>query len=230
MQNNANQNSHEATEKKVKTFSLELVIVLALFALVLFFFGLITDEIVLEDKRSFDDAIFKMVEPLRSAGLTNFMKLVTFFGSQMFLLPAYIGIAVYILAFQRKTARSLGVSAVAISGAGIVFIFKNIFRRPRPLAPLVDDIASFSYPSGHSFSAFTFAGIIIYLIYLSKMKVWVKWLLSILLFLFAALIALTRVYLNVHFPSDILAGFLLSMLWLSISFYAIKRMKFFKEM
>jgi undecaprenyl-diphosphatase len=104
-------------------------------------------------------------------------------------------------------------------------LFKGIFKRDRPLEPLTAKATSFSYPNGHSFSAFTFSGTIIYLIWSANItKVW-KWTWSIVSFLFAMLIGLSRIYLHVHYASDVIAGFCLSVVWLATAYYIFRRVK-----
>jgi undecaprenyl-diphosphatase len=88
---------------------------------------------------------------------------------------------------------------------------------------LIQNVTGFSFPSGHSFSAFTFFGILIYIVWKSNLtKLW-KYLLSVFFVLFASLVAFSRVYLHVHYPSDVVAGFCLSMLWLCISFWILNK-------
>jgi undecaprenyl-diphosphatase len=82
---------------------------------------------------------------------------------------------------------------------------------------LLENVKGFSFPSGHSFSAFTFCGLLIYILWETQVNSLVKWLGTIALFVFAALIATSRVYLHVHYASDVIAGFCLSILWLAIS-------------
>jgi undecaprenyl-diphosphatase len=82
-------------------------------------------------------------------------------------------------------------------------------------------VAGFSFPSGHSFSSFTFYGLVGYLLWKSDIATAWKVTATVFLFLFASTIAFSRVYLQVHFPSDVVAGFCLSVVWLILSFWIL---------
>lgn len=217
MQDNATK-----TKEKVKGISLRLVVVLAIFAVILLLFLFITDEFVLEGGSNIDAKVFHFLEGYISPGTTSVMNVLTFFGSTKFLFPAYILLALFYI-FKKNTRRSLNITAIGLSSIGLLLLIKNIFKRHRPPHPLIPDVKGFSYPSGHSTSAFTFCGILIYILWESEASnIW-KWIGTIALLLFAALIALSRVYLHVHYASDVLAGFCLSFLWLTICIFILKR-------
>lgn len=218
-------NDKEQVQEKAKGISIGLLIVFAVLAALVILFAIITQEIVIEKESGFDSAVAAFVSRFRSPTATTIMEFITFFGSRMFLLPAYILIVVYLLFFRKRSRDSIGVAAVALCGAGMLMLLKNIFRRARPSDALIQKITSFSYPSGHSFSAFTFAGIVAYLVWNSSLKRSYKWIISLLLFLFALMIAFSRIYLHVHYASDVLAGFCVSLLWLSASYYVLKRLR-----
>ncbi|MHC5252539.1 phosphatase PAP2 family protein [Listeria kieliensis] len=98
-------------------------------------------------------------------------------------------------------------------------IVKHIELRPRPLDKVIS-ISGYSFPSGHAAGSTTFYGLtalILILFFLKKSSQ--KWMIGILAFLFIGLIMFSRVYLGVHYPSDVLAGFSLSASLLSFSFY-----------
>ncbi|MEP6584728.1 MAG: phosphatase PAP2 family protein [Ginsengibacter sp.] len=103
----------------------------------------------------------------------------------------------------------------------LLYFLKDTFRRHRPMDPLITNVTGFSFPSGHSFSSFTFCGLIVYLLWQSKIGRGWKVGATIFFFLFATTIAFSRVYLRVHFPSDVIAGFCLSMMWLLLSIWVL---------
>lgn len=208
--------------RKVSWITLRFIIALVLFLATLFVFVSITDEIVLEKESGFDQAISATIAPLVSPVTTSLMKTFTFFGSEMFLFPAYVVLIIYYI-FKRKNRLALDITMIGLSSTGILFLFKDIFKRHRPLDPLINNVTGFSYPSGHSFSSFTFFGILIYLLWhINIHKRW-KIMIAVFLILFATIIAFSRVYLRVHFPSDVLAGFCLSVVWLMISIWILHK-------
>jgi len=218
----------DEVRKKTRSFSIGFLVVLCLLVLLILTFGAITQEIVFEKESGLDNAVYKAVSSVASPAITHLMVAFTFFGSRTFLVPAYIIIIIFLI-IKRKSKESLGIAAVALCGAVLLFLFKVIFKRERPLEPLIAKATSFSYPSGHSFSAFTFSGIIIYLIWCSSITRALKWTWSIVFFLFAFMIGLSRIYLHIHYASDVLAGSCLSFIWLTISFYTLKHINLIPE-
>ncbi len=196
---------------------------LSVFAVVLSLFWVLTDEVVFERENIFDKKVHQFFSMYTSPGLTHVMTVFTFFGSRDFLLPAYLVIVAWYLFVKKDRGNSLSIAAIALAGAGVLFLLKQTFRRDRPLQPLLENVRGFSYPSGHSFSAFTFCGIVTYLVWISDVKKVFKWFWTVLLFLCATLIALSRVYLQVHYATDVIAGFGLSLLWLLICYLILKK-------
>jgi len=197
-------------------------IALALFLAILFVFVSITDEIVLEHENGFDQKISGIILPLVSPFVTSLMKKVTFFGSEMFLFPAYLILIIYYI-YQKKRRLALDITMIGLSSTGILFLFKNIFKRHRPLDPLINHVTGFSFPSGHSFSSFTFFGILIYITWHADIGTFWKIFIACMLFVFATAIAFSRVYLRVHYPSDVVAGFSLSIVWLMLSIWILHK-------
>ncbi len=89
----------------------------------------------------------------------------TFFGSNIILLPAYVLLTAYSLFYKKNTMVSLNIVTIGISSTALLFLIKDIFKRHRPLDPLVQHVTGFSFPGGHSFSAFTFFGLLIYILW-----------------------------------------------------------------
>jgi undecaprenyl-diphosphatase len=208
----------QSSKKIAKEISLRLIIELLLFLASLFVFVVITDEIVIEKEGAIDDFVFKKLASTTSAPLTQLMQIITFFGSWYFLLPAYLLVIGWLFASRKKTALWLDITAIGITSTIVLFSIKAIFQRQRPLDPILKQVPGFSFPSGHSFSSFVFIGLLTYIISESAISRRLKWVYGIFLFLFAWLIAISRAYLRVHFASDVVAGFFLSIIWLGISY------------
>lgn len=214
----------ESIKAWTKTKSLSLLILPAILLILAWVFASLTEEIVYDKESEFDHMVYNFVHPIHTPWLTDFMVAITFLGSRAFLLPAYTVLALFLF-FKRDRSTALAVSGVALCGAAVLFISKNIFKRERPLEPIIERATSFSYPSGHSFSAFTFAGIALYLVWTSNISKTAKWVWSTLFILLAAIIAFSRIYLNIHFASDVVAGFCLSLIWLTTCYYTLTRLK-----
>lgn len=95
-------------------------------------------------------------------------------------------------------------------------ILKNIVQRPRPTEYRLIDETGYSFPSGHSMASAAFYGFLIYLIYKKVKNKKLKITLMIALSILILLIGISRIYLGVHYTSDVLAGFCISISYLAI--------------
>ncbi|WP_053434948.1 phosphatase PAP2 family protein [Sporosarcina globispora] len=195
------------------------IIYLALAAAILggflFLFIEIVDKLKGNELIRFDETVIEYVQAFISPRLTEFVNVVTFLGSVKWLAFAVVAAAVLLIIFKKK---SLAVFMVVSSGLGALFnmLLKWIFKRERPdIRPLIEE-QGFSFPSGHSMGSFIFYGSLAYMIiHLAKRKRWkAAW--TVLLGCFIIMIGLSRIYLGVHFPSDVIAGFAAGGAWLTI--------------
>ncbi|EMK1123329.1 phosphatase PAP2 family protein [Listeria monocytogenes] len=118
-------------------------------------------------------------------------------------------IIIIVFVFMRKvdTAIWFG-SIVLIGGALIPSIIKNIVQRPRPTYKLIEQ-GGFSFPSGHSTGSTVFYGMLAFLLILYVSRRWLRFTIGILALGIVIFVMYSRVYLGVHFPSDVVAGFLI---------------------
>ena len=100
---------------------------------------------------------------------------------------------------------------------------KDIVQRPRPLGYRLVSETGFSFPSGHSMISMALYGFVIYLIYRYAHDRNLKWASIIFLSLLIIVIGLSRIYLGVHYASDVLAGLLISMAYLMIYLKIVAR-------
>lgn len=207
---------------KARNLSLPHLALVLFLATCLCVFIVIIVEVVLEHETHVDEFIFTRLQRFNSPALTRAATLITFFGSDVFLFPAYAILVLFYL-FRKNIRLAVIITMTGLVSKLLLNSLKLIFQRTRPEDPLLHGVKGFSFPSGHSFSAFTFFGLLIYIIWRQpRIAKPVKWLLSVFFFLFALCIALTRVYLHLHFASDVMAGFCLSMIWLALTFWLIK--------
>lgn len=217
--------SDEKVKKETKAISAGLLVAVAILLLIVFVLWKITDDIVLANETSFDHKVFEILSGYTTPAVTGVMQFCTFLGDAWFILPAYFVLAAVLYFYKKNKILSIAVIAIGLASRLLLFIIKNIFQRDRPLEPLIPEVTGFSYPSGHSFSSFAFYGLLTYIIWKTNLsKLW-KWLLSVLLILLAACIALSRVYLHVHYASDVIAGLCLSILWLGMSLWILEKVQ-----
>ena len=96
------------------------------------------------------------------------------------------------------------------------FSIKQIFQRPRPINTRIIDESGYSFPSGHSMVSMAFYGYLIYLIHKNIKNKYVKVALTLLLSILIISIGISRIYLGVHYTSDVIAGFLVAIAYLII--------------
>ena len=104
-------------------------------------------------------------------------------------------------------------------------LLKHIFNRARPDTPLLFEAKGLSFPSGHALMSITFYGLLIYIVYKSLKNKFFNWVLISLLILLILIIGFTRIYLNVHYASDVIAGYCIGFLWLVFAVWLLNRME-----
>ena len=197
-----------------KYIKLLLVISIVFFVVMVCAFCLTAYAIVHHPQLHFDSNVFACLQTIRSASMTHVMMVATFLGSRYFLFPCYTVLVVYYLFFRKKLWFAVAIALTGFLGNQLLFFMQDVLHRQRPANPLIDYINGYSYPSGHSFASFTFAGLLSYLIWKKSFKTKWKITVAVISFVIAAIIAISRIYLRVHYPTDVLGGFYLSMIWL----------------
>jgi membrane-associated phospholipid phosphatase len=169
-----------------------------------------------------DMLIFDKIKPLVNEINNKIMLLITFLGKHQFLIPANLILIFYFLLVKKQTWFSIRVITIAISSLVLMLLLKQLFQRKRPLAPLLKAAKGLSFPSGHAIMAVTFYGLLIYILQHSITIDWLKWLVIVLVTVLIILIGFSRIYLRVHYASDVAAGFIIGLLWLLISLAVLK--------
>ena len=202
-----------------------LLLVLGLFAGALFVFTYTAHEVFAENEENFDDTVFHFVAShLTNAALTSFMKAVTYFASARFLQIAY-GIVLLFYIVRKHFKRAAEIAAIGFGGFLLNYFMKLLFHRLRPPHPLIAPLQNFSFPSGHATSGFIFYGLLSYLLWKTQLAASLKQLVIALLILFSLLIGFSRIYLRLHYPSDVLAGFCCGFAWLLITVYLFEHLE-----
>ena len=141
---------------------------------------------------------------------TPIAKFITNFGGAMFLI--LLTILLFIFIKNKKIGLSISINLFVITILNQ--ILKYILQRPRPTEFRIIEETGYSFPSGHSMVSMAFYGYIIYLIYRYVKNKYVKWSLIVFLSILICSIGVSRIYLGVHYTSDVLGGFLISLSYL----------------
>jgi membrane-associated phospholipid phosphatase len=157
-----------------------------------------------------DDAILYWAASLRTPSATGIVRVVTFFGSGNFLFP--LGVAVTIWIRRSSGARlSWYYLGWALAGWASYGLFKYLFARPRPnLIPRLGSAGWWSFPSGHAMGTTIVVGLALCLL---PLRTWHRVVIS----LGVVAIACSRVYLGVHYPSDVIAGVLAGVAFVALA-------------
>ncbi len=202
---------------------------LAVFSAALLAFLFIAKMIFKEKKEDFDLNAFRFLRNQVSDINTDVMNVFSFLGSHNFLIPANLILIAYFLFIKQHRWYSIKVPVVAISSLVLMLGLKNLFQRDRPLTPLFEAARGYSFPSGHATMSITFYGLLIFLVWINIKNVWLKWLFTILLALLIAFIGISRVYLRVHYTSDVLAGFSIGLMWLLLSLWILGKLEIYSR-
>ena len=126
---------------------------------------------------------------------------------------------------RRDKWMTIKIPVIALSNLALMFGLKFFFNRPRPLIPLLKDVPGLSFPSGHAFMSFIFYSFIIYLVYHDVKNRRAKWGIIFILAFAILAIGISRIYLRVHYASDVLAGYCFGMMSLLIMLRLLRQIE-----
>lgn len=179
----------------------------------LFFFLWLADEVFEGATKAFDENIRDAVHGAAAPWLTQLMIFLSFIGSFQFLM--WVGMVLTIVFLILKWKRAVALFLITVMGDIILNANLKIFyQRLRPEA-FFDYPApgGYSFPSGHAMGSFCFFGVVAWLITARlkdrRLKALIWSIAAVLIFL----IGLSRIYLGVHFPSDVIAGYMAAFVW-----------------
>lgn len=181
-----------------------IIVIICLVIFFLFLALLLTDNI-----SSFDNNIYNLVISFKSNITTYVFKFFTLLCSTEFIIGMVVGLLIVSIItknLDKGLFFSLNIGICALLNQFVKFII----HRPRPEGINMIKENGFSFPSGHSMLSMAFYGMLIYLINKSNLNKAIKIILDIILVLFIILTGISRIYLGVHYASDVIAGFALS--------------------
>jgi undecaprenyl-diphosphatase len=203
----------EEVPKPTPLFQAAVVLSFAVALLCLLLFAWLGREMLAGDTLRFDNAVRSRIHLFASPAVTRTMTIITHLGSRGLLVQLVIALIVFAKLRWRRAAIWL---AVTMAGALLLEVtLKWAYHRPRPTAFFGDLPHSYSFPSGHALTSLCFYGVMAGLLSARIKSVpWriVLWTAAVLLII---AIGLSRIYLGVHYPSDVVAGYLAATLWVT---------------
>ncbi|WDM66063.1 MULTISPECIES: phosphatase PAP2 family protein [Xanthomonas] len=169
----------------------------------------LADEVHALENVYFDEPLLWSMRSIASPGLDAFFGVISRLGYQYGVIPLDIAIVLVLLALRRwreGTFAALGFGGSALLNMGA----KQFFQRDRPsLWESIAPESTFSFPSGHAMGSMTLAAVVIALAWRTR---W-RWPVTLVASAFALLVGVSRIYLGVHYPSDILGGWSAALVW-----------------
>jgi undecaprenyl-diphosphatase len=172
---------------------------------------------------SFDRSIISFVQRMEAPAMTTIMKFFTFIGAGLPIVIIAV-IALIILYFVLGHRRELILFVTAVVGSALLNVLLKLwFHRARPNLHRIIEVTGFSFPSGHAMAAFSLYATLIFLLWKNASSGYSRVLLLLIGSAFIAAIGLSRIYLGVHYPSDVIAGYLASGFWVFLSIWWYRR-------
>lgn len=201
----------EETPKPTPLFETAIVASLAVAVLALFLFAWLGSEVLQGDTQHFDQAIRNWVHGYASPGMTLAMNAISLLGYNILIVELVIAFAVFAKLRWRRAAVWL---AVAMAGSLLLDLtLKYAYHRARPIAFFGTAPNSYSFPSGHALCSLCFYGIMAGLLSARIKSLPLRLIIWITAAALIIAIGLSRIYLGVHYPSDVLAGYLAATVW-----------------
>lgn len=178
----------------------------------LFFFGWLAEEMLEADTAHFDAVVRTAIHGFASPPLTAAMEVFSILGSVAPIVALTVLTIALFIYFHRPRAAAL--LAIAMTGAAVLDeVLKFAFHRPRPVAFFGTSPGSYSFPSGHALGSMCFYGALALILSSRIASRAARVFLYLGAILLVSAIGISRIYLGVHYPSDVIAGYLAAIVW-----------------
>jgi undecaprenyl-diphosphatase len=203
----------EKTDQPVRLIEAIALVGLLAAILSLYLFAKLATEVREGDTITFDVTVRNWIHQFASPAMTLVMKGFSLLGYDVLLVELAIAIVIFLRLRWRKAAAWL---AITMAGAVALDVaLKHAFHRPRPVAFFGDAPHSYSFPSGHALASFCFYGVLAGLLADRFQKQSWRVAVGVIAGFLVLAIGISRIYLGVHYPSDVVAGYLAAAVWVS---------------
>jgi undecaprenyl-diphosphatase len=201
----------EETPKPTPLFEAAILASLGAAVLALFLFAWLGNEMLQGDTQHFDQIIREWVHRYASPGMTSTMNAISLLGYNILIVELAIALAIFA---RLRWRRALLWLAVAMTGSLVLDLtLKYIYHRTRPTAYFGLAPHSYSFPSGHALCSFCFYGVVAGLLSARIKSLALQMVIWCLAAALVIAIGVSRIYLGVHYPSDVVAGYLAATVW-----------------
>jgi membrane-associated phospholipid phosphatase len=196
-------------------FYLLIFVAFLVFVLGLNVFVELSGEISGKALARYDTQITDFITSFRTPELNKFFQFITDMGDVYAYIIATTLAAIFFFFKLKNKWFLFQLLGVLILSALVNMALKRAFNRARPTIEHLVVVKTLSYPSGHAMSAMAFYGFLTYLVFQIKMKAWLRAVLSSIFIFLILAIGISRIYLGVHFPSDVAGGFIAGLIWVA---------------
>lgn len=175
-----------------------------------FIFIEIVEDIFEQDIEKFDTIVYTIISSIINPIFTSFFKTITHCGDWIVIVPLCILLMILVKNKNKKIVISANLVAIFLLNQ----FLKMVFNRPRPYGHALIEASGYSFPSGHSMVSMAFYGLLIYLAYQNIQNKKLRNVICIGLSILILLIGISRIYLGVHYASDVIGGFCVSIAYL----------------
>ena len=201
----------EEAPQPTALFEAAIVASLAVAVLALFLFAWLGSEVLAGDTLRFDQAIRSWVHQFASTGMTRAMHAISLLGYEILLVE--VAIAFMVFAKLRWKRAALWLAIAMIGSVLLDLALKYAYHRVRPEAFFGSPAKYYSFPSGHALSSLCFYGVMAGLLSARTKSLWLRVAIWVIAGALVVAIGISRIYLGVHYPSDVLAGYLAATVW-----------------
>lgn len=196
---------------------------LAVLAALWIFLEIVEEAVTESELYTLDARIQEIVSSILTPEFTEYVVLITDLGGTRGTIVGVVLVGLPLL-LRRRWWSAFGL-AFATGGGGLVVLgLKTLFARARPDDPIVQ-AGGYAFPSGHAFSAMVFFGYLIYLAHKHLRSSLLQAMITIGAFTMIVLIGTSRVFLNVHWLTDVVGGFLAGFVWLVLSIFIVRHVE-----
>lgn len=204
-----------------------LIVGIAVAVFAVWGFAEVADLVQAGATRTFDEAAMEWMSTHRIELLDRFLLDVTALGTGLVVLVV-VGVAALFLALTEHRYSAVLLLVATAGGQLLNSVLKLFYNRPRPSAvEALTHTYSTSFPSGHAMSAVIVYGTVAYLAARLQKHRWQRWLTMLFAVVAIVLIAASRVYLGVHYPSDVLAGTIIGAAWAAFCMSGLEAVRVF---
>lgn len=196
-------------------YLITIVICSGVFILALNGFVELTEELAEDDLTTFDDRVSGYIQSFRSAPLTSYFRFFTDLGDRYAYIALTLLLGAYFYVRNQSWKFVLQTVLVLLLATGSNVVLKSVIDRQRPAVEHLVSVNTLSYPSGHAMSAMAFYGFLIYLTVRYAVDKRLRLAIIAVLVWVILSVGISRIYLGVHYPSDVLAGFIGGLIWVT---------------